>query len=241
MLKIAFIVGRFPLLSEAFILNQITGLIDRGHEVYIYALGGLPLDTSKVHPNVEKYRLIERTYYSPKIPNNQVLRAIKALKLILANWDTAPSVWLQLLNVFKYGQQAASLRLLYQAVPLLRKEQYDIVHCQFGTFGLMGLLFRNLGLIEGKLITTFRGYDISWAIQEFGDRVYNQLFEQGDFFLANCEFFRRRVLKLGCPEEKIIVHGSGIDCSKFAFTPRYLQPDSPVRIATTGRLVEKKG
>ncbi|NEQ25071.1 MAG: colanic acid biosynthesis glycosyltransferase WcaL, partial [Microcoleus sp. SIO2G3] len=113
--------------------------------------------------------------------------------------------------------------------------------CQFGTFGLMGLLFRNMGLIRGKLITTFRGYDISWAIREFGDRVYDELFEQGDFFLANCDFFRQRVLKLGCPEKKIIVHGSGIDCSKFAFAPRYLQSDSPVRIATTGRLVEKKG
>ncbi|NEQ21419.1 MAG: colanic acid biosynthesis glycosyltransferase WcaL, partial [Microcoleus sp. SIO2G3] len=33
-MKIAFIVGRFPLLSEAFILNQITGLIDREESRY---------------------------------------------------------------------------------------------------------------------------------------------------------------------------------------------------------------
>ena len=31
MIKIAFIVGKFPSLSETFTLNQITGLIDPGH------------------------------------------------------------------------------------------------------------------------------------------------------------------------------------------------------------------
>ncbi len=38
-MKIAFIVNDFPLLSETFILNQITGLIDRGHHVDIFATG----------------------------------------------------------------------------------------------------------------------------------------------------------------------------------------------------------
>lgn len=36
-MKIAFFVSLFPRLSETFILNQITGLIDRGHDVDIYA------------------------------------------------------------------------------------------------------------------------------------------------------------------------------------------------------------
>ena len=31
-MNIAFIVSEFPRLSETFIMNQITGLIDRGHE-----------------------------------------------------------------------------------------------------------------------------------------------------------------------------------------------------------------
>ena len=36
-MKIAFIVDNFPCLSQTFVLNQITGLIERGHEVDIYA------------------------------------------------------------------------------------------------------------------------------------------------------------------------------------------------------------
>jgi colanic acid/amylovoran biosynthesis glycosyltransferase len=67
-MKIAIIAGQFPVLSETFILNQITGLIARGHEVDIYA--SQPNDSSKIHPDVEKYQLLKRTYYIPPTPGN---------------------------------------------------------------------------------------------------------------------------------------------------------------------------
>lgn len=240
-MKIAFLVWRFPVLSEAFILNQITGLIERGHEVHIHALNGPPADTSKVHPVVEQYNLIERTYYPPTRPNNYLLRLLKGLGLLLGNIDKNSLTSLQLLNPFKYGKQVFSLKWLYRAIPLLGNGSYDIIHCQFGTLGPMGLVLRNTGILQGKLVTTFRGIDISSYVQEQGEDVYEQLFQEGDFFLANCDFFRRRAINLGCDEKKIVVHGSGLDCSKFAFASRHLPPDGKVRIATTGRLVEKKG
>jgi colanic acid/amylovoran biosynthesis glycosyltransferase len=37
-MKIAFIVGGFPSILKTFILNQITGLIGRGHDVEIFAI-----------------------------------------------------------------------------------------------------------------------------------------------------------------------------------------------------------
>ncbi|MGK7936829.1 MAG: glycosyltransferase, partial [Xenococcaceae cyanobacterium] len=240
-MKIAFIVGTFPTLSVSFIINQIKGLIDRGHEVDIYALDGPPEDTSKVHPIVEEYRLLERTYYPPTRPKNPLLRTLKIIGLLLANLPKNPWVLLQLFNVARFGKEAKQQKLFYKAIPFLRRESYDIIHCQFGIFGIMGLAFRQIGLIEGKLITGFRGYDISKYLQKRGDRVYDDLFKQGDFFVTNCEFFRQRAIKLGCDEEKIVVLGSGIDCSKFAFTPRHFPADGTVRIATIGRLIEKKG
>ena len=36
-MKIAFIVSGFPVLSETFILNEITGLLDLGYDVQIFA------------------------------------------------------------------------------------------------------------------------------------------------------------------------------------------------------------
>lgn len=239
-MKVIFILGRFPVLSEAFILNQITGLIDRGHEVNIYSLEG-PSQETKIHPDVEKYGLVDRTYYAPQVPENYVSRGLKGLWLLATNWYKDPIACARSLNVFKYGKEAASLRLLYAAIPLLGSQPYDIIHSQFGTYALQGMLVRDIGALKGKFISSFRGYDISWYVKEEGDRVYDKLFEIGDFFLTNCDFFKRRILKLGCDPNKIMVHRSGINCSRFAFTTRHPSPDEPIRIATTGRLIEKKG
>ena len=239
-MKIAFLVWRFPVLSEAFILNQITGLIDRGHEVYIHALAGPPKET-KAHPAVEQYRLLERTYHAPERPKSSLMLTLKGIWLLLINLHRNSLSCIALLNASKYGKSSQPWKRFYRAISLLERGPYDIIHCQFGTLGPAGLLFRRVGLLQGKLVTTFRGIDISKHVQEHGEHAYDPLFEAGDYFLANCEFFRRKAIQLGCPEDKIVVHGSGIDCSRFAFKPRYFPTDGWVRIATTGRLVEKKG
>ncbi len=240
-MRVAFFVAHFPVLSEPFILNQIAGTIERGHEVDIYSLDGPPDDISKVHPLVEKYNLLERTIYAPTRPDNELWRWIKGLGLLVRNFHKNPSVCLQLFNQSRYVSQAKSLKMLYRAIPFLEKKSYDIIHCQFSTLGVFGVWFRQLGLIEGKLVSTFRGSDISKFLPKWGKQVYEELFQETDFFLANCEFFKNKAVALGCDTNKIHVHGSGIDCSKFFFQERYFPIDGKVRIATTGRLVEKKG
>ncbi|MBD0336289.1 MAG: glycosyltransferase [Cyanobacteria bacterium Co-bin13] len=237
-MKIAFIVGQFPVLSETFILNQITGLLERGHEVDIYA--DQPGDAKKVHPDVEKYALLERTYYLPQVPENLLLRAIQGLGLVLTGLLKDPLGVLRSLNVFRYGKQALSLWLLYSFIPNFDR-QYDIIHCQFGTLAFRGMAFQQMNAPQAKLITIFRGFDISQFVQQKGRQVYETLFRTGDFFLVNCEFFARRVIELGCDPKRIRVHLSGLDCSKFQFQPRYAPADGPIHIVTTGRLVEKKG
>lgn len=239
-MRIAFVVGRFPVLSEAFILNQITGLIDRGHQVDIYALEGFSHE-EKFHPDVEKYGLLDRAFYAPQIPDNYVWRSLKALGLLIRHAAKDPQMCIKALNIFKYGKRAASLRTLYTTIPFLQSQPYDIVHCQFGTYALQILGVHQIGAVQGKFISAFRGYDISWYVKEKGEDVYNELLEYADFFLTNCNFFRRRVIGLGCEPQKIVVHGSGINCSRFTFKPRSLPEDGRIRIATTGRLIEKKG
>lgn len=238
-MKIAFILGDFPVLSETFIINQIIGLIEDGNEVDIY--GSLPENMSKVHPDVENFNLLSNTYYHPKISRNYFWRFLKAIWLILANFGKLPLLW-RSLNFIRYGKKALSLRLLYLIIPFLKNSRpYDIIHCQFGTHALDGMILRDIGAIQGKLITSFRGYDISRYVQEEGDNVYNKLFIKGDYFLANCEYFRQKAIKLGCNSQKISVQGSGIECNRFPFIPRNLQPNSKIHIVTIGRLVEKKG
>jgi colanic acid/amylovoran biosynthesis glycosyltransferase len=117
-MKIAFIVNQFPVLSETFILNQITGLIDRGHEVDIFAES--KQKESKTHSDIAKYDLLSRTYYR-HMPANKVWRVVKAIGLIISNFYKNPIVILKSLNPFKYGKKALSLELLYATIPVLGK------------------------------------------------------------------------------------------------------------------------
>ena len=97
-MKIAFLVGEFPNVSETFILNQIIGLIDRGHDVDIYAT--VPKNRTAIHLDVEKYNLLKCTRYYPQIPGKYFLRLLKCFWLLLNNCLKAPFLLLRSLNVF---------------------------------------------------------------------------------------------------------------------------------------------
>jgi colanic acid/amylovoran biosynthesis glycosyltransferase len=61
-MKIAFFTRYFPKLSETFIINQVTGLLDRGHDVTVFA--SKSPDEEITHDAVEAYDLIDITIYS---------------------------------------------------------------------------------------------------------------------------------------------------------------------------------
>jgi len=239
-MRIAFLVAHFPRLSETFILNQVTGLIDRGHKVDIFAQ--YIEDWTKVHPDVESYCLQKCTYQLPDIPQNYSARILKGIWFFLLIFSKAPNLLLRSFNVLKYGEQAFNLWLLYSATVLIDKVRtYDIIHCQFGTLGYQGLAFKRLLSPTPKLLLMFRGFDISCYVKQGGAQLYQKLFNEADYCLTNCEFFRQRIIDLGCQPEKVSIHFSGLDVNKFQFGSRYLKPGETVHIASTGRLVEKKG
>ena len=232
-----FLTGPFPTLSETFILNQITGLLDRGHDVHIYAArSGEPL----AHPAVERYRLLERTGYWPAIPLNRLARAARGLGL-MARHATALAALLPSVSGAKYGRTASSLNLLFWASQLTSRPSYDIVYCHFGWNGLYASMLRDLGLLRGRLVTAFHGADLSWQLQVSGSDVYRPLFEKGDLFLPISEHWKEKLIALGCPRERVRVHRMGIDCKRFAFLERRLEAGQPVRLITVSRLIEKKG
>jgi len=239
-MRTAFLVGEFPSLSETFILNQITGLIDRGCYVDIYATK--PKKKSKIHPDVEKYNLLSHTYYYAQIPVSYWSRVWKGIGLFLASFFKDPILLLRSLNVFKYQQKATSFRLLYTVIPFLGKRpNYDIIQCHFGSEGLKGMELRDMGAIKGKLCTIFHGLDLSGHLKKYGDSLYDQLFETGDIFMSISNNWQNQLIKLGCDRQKIIVHRMGIDCQQFTFTPRQPEPDASIRLVSIARLVEKKG
>jgi len=238
-MRVAFIVNRFPVLSQTFVLDQVTGLLDRGHQVDIYPTYGFGPEEATLHPDVLAYGLLERTHYTG-YPSNHLARVLKGLGLLLARGSRHPAV-LRSVNFARYGGTAASMVLLYSALPWLRQGPYDVIHCHFAPSGIIAVLLREIGALQGKIITTFHGYDVGSYPQKHGMLVYEPLFRMGDLYTANTRFTRDLGIALGCPSERIVTLPMGIDLSKFRFAPRQLLPGEPIKILTVGRLVEKKG
>lgn len=239
-MKIAFLVGRFPTLSETFILNQITGLIDRGHEVDVY---GWPSEDEKCHDDIEKYDLLKRTYTAPSLPDSYLKRAIKGGGLLTQLLFKRAGA-MGTLNLLRYRRLAASLRLLYASVPHAREgsREYDVVHCHFGQNGILALALQELGFLNAKrILTTFHGHDVYVDVPRYSSSTRRMLFKKGDGFTVNSEYTARNVVELGGKEEDIEILPVGLDVESFSYQIRRREGGEPVRVLTVGRLVEKKG
>ena len=244
-MKIAFLLAKFPSISQTFVLNQITGLLDRGHEVDIFS--GAIGEQSVLHSDVKNYRLLDRTFCygkfgSRSIPENHFVRFGNAVRLFLNHMDH-PLPLLRSMNAWKFGRDAASLSLFYKTCAFLDRnhDQYDIVHCHFGPNGILGASLMDLGIFRGSFLTTFYGYDISGYVKKYGRHVYEPLFERCEMILCLSELMRRQLLDLGCDREKIVVHHLGISTGRFVFSPRTTTADRKIRLLSIARLVEKKG
>jgi colanic acid/amylovoran biosynthesis glycosyltransferase len=236
-MRIAFIVSTFPKLSETFILSQITGLLDMGHDVRVFSEYRNTKE-DKVHPDVLKYRLMDRTRYFIT-PENWLERAASAGRLVARNLSNGPAELLKSVNFLSLGKKALSLKVLHLLAPMLGT-RFDIIHSHFGINGALAIYLKLMG-VPGRYLTTFHGYDVNSLPHKAPPGYYRELFSHGDRFTSNTDYTRKRAVALGCDEKKITILPVGLDITKFSFRPRQLSRKEPVRLLTIGRLVEKKG
>lgn len=238
-MKIAFLVNQFPSLSQTFILNQITGLIDRGHAVDIYA--NEPGDTTALHPDVESYGLLERTQYAVEVPRRRLPRYLRALKGLITHGWRNPKACARAFNPLRIGHSRHSLNLLYAAMRFLPQRSHDVIHCHFGPVGVRGVLLKEMSAVRGKLVTSYYGHDVTRYPLKFGRDCYRKLFETGDLFLVLSQHMRDQLVELGCDKCRVRVHHLGVDCRRLSFAPREPSQNQRLRILTIARFVEKKG
>ena len=120
-----------------------------------------------------------------------------------------------------------------------------LVHAHFGPDGVSAMpLARGLGV---PLLTTFHGFDATMTDEHarrsfYRHRAYlrgrEKLQREGRLFLAVSEYIRGRLLSVGFPPEKVVVHYNGLDLGLFRPDPKAER--GPV-VLFVGRLVEKKG
>jgi colanic acid/amylovoran biosynthesis glycosyltransferase len=238
-MHIAFIVPEFPSLSQTFVLNQITGLLDRGHDVEIFsATAG---NDEKYHRDVIKYDLLDRTMYFPKIPTDSVKRRLIGLQHAFRLLPRYPMIVLKGLNLIRFGRLATSFTIMFRVVPFLGKRDFDIIHCHFGPMGNIAVQCHRAGALNGKIVTTLHGYDMTSYPRKYGMNVYEKLFEVGDVFLPISHHWKTKLIDMGCTAEKVMVHRMGVDIQQFHFRKSVRPIKGTIKILSVARLVDKKG
>lgn len=111
-MKVAFVLRKFPVLSETFILEQIVGLLEKGIEVDIFSL--FEGNTVCKHSLIDSYNLLERVNF-PKIscPSKALARFLKLPLQFKSSTQASTISRLKSLNFFRYRHQALFLNLLY--------------------------------------------------------------------------------------------------------------------------------
>ena len=214
-LNIAFIVNEFPCISETFILNQIIGLLNKGHRVHIFAYKNNS-DNQKHHDAVSEYDLMNKTRYFPALPQKRIERLCKLANICARQFFKYPKQIMKCLNIRKYGLYEA-VNHLFRMEPLMN-EHYDVIHCQYGPIG-QDLVFLK-EVIDVKIFTSFRGYDLTRVVHENHPSVYEHLFKNGDKFLPVCQYFADKLEELNCPGNRIDVLYSGINLEKYQYQER---------------------
>jgi colanic acid/amylovoran biosynthesis glycosyltransferase len=260
-LHIAMFVGSFPVPSETFIIRQVTGLLDLGHEVDLYA--DTRGDLTAPRPGaVNRYQLLQRTTFMdlpvecapwelPAFPANgetwipgasspiaNEARLTQAAVLKERCRARNPTLTEQVLSESEYGYRALSLSALHRLDRLSGlSRRYDVIHAQFGP---VGESFRfTAELWDAPYIVSFHGYDFCTVPRREGPHCYDRLFQTAELVTVNSNYTWHRLSQLGCPEAKLRKLPMGVDPGDWNFSER--RPGSVIRLITVARLVEIKG
>jgi len=211
-LKIAMIVGGFPKISETFILNQITGLLDLGHEVDIYARRCSR--ESIQHDEVREYALQSRTHWFD-LPSGRGARLVRALSSLARYLPRYPRAILRCLRLTRHGNLYGILNNLMHVPPFLHRH-YEVVLCHFGGNGIDFAFLKSL-FPATRLVTMFHGDDLSLG-DERGRQVFDTLRAAGDLFLVNTDHYGGAKLRAaGFDPAKVVTLHYGLPIKRIAF------------------------
>ena len=126
------------------------------------------------------------------------------------------------------------LRATRRAIQHIRP---DVILAHFGGTGAaIAPVAREQGI---PLIVVFHAFDL--FMRHFRPATYAALWGSGVHSVAVSEHGRRRLLELGCPEDRVRVIHCGVDVTRFAPVPARRPDATGFRLVGIGRFVEKKG
>lgn len=240
-LKIAVVVGTFPVVSQTFIVNQINALIDDGHKVQIYAYKKENHDV--VHDSLKKNNLLENVVYLQKPSVSKIKRFFDFLIWTISNlFKIRWRLFFKTLNVFKYGKDAFTLHLFYESQWFLNRPDFDIIHAHFGPYASRIAYLKSKDIFHNntKLFTTFHGYDLKPNRIENYKKNYRLLLKHSNVISVNSEYLKGILLQVKPGLNNIVVLPVGLDTLYFK-RKKTKKDNRYFDIVFCGRLITLKG
>ncbi len=232
-MKVALVLYHFPVRSETFVIEHALALCRAGVDLTII--------TQKYSGDWENF--------DPK-----VAAEIKKRICLLPSteWRRWPRQFfgtllfsraLKFLNLNCFAIQAGrrdvikNLPVWANTPPLGR---FDAILAHFGPVGILALILRKVGLIEGPIATIFHGFDMSRrsTISRY-KKGYGFLFNLSELMLPISRLWRKQLIDWGAPKHKVEVLHMGVDLPDAP--PDFSRKlNLPLRILSVGRLTHKK-
>jgi len=225
-LNITFIVKEFPKISETFITGQVDRLLDLGHDVRVISLKR-PKNTAGT-PDYGN-RVLYLGY------KDKILHKFASVACRTFSGGFSPDF----LRHMRKCPDALSA-LMYQPLREGILDDADIVLFHFGDLAHKFVFLKNRLGIHKPYLIVFHGVDIARCLPDLPMEERQQLWDFMTHGLPVSEFWKQRLISLGCPGEKLTVHHMGVCVERFVFRER--RPSTgTVRLLSVCRLVEKKG
>lgn len=235
-MRIAVVVETFPTISETFIVNQILGYLNAGHDVFILAYHRGP--DSALHESILDNDLLKHVFYFKSYKKGKFKFILRfALKLItqlkFVNFLTLFELFFKLLKKSKYR-----LSMLEHMQWFVLNKRFDIVHAHFGPIANRILILKSFKTLKHtKVFTSFHGYDLRPDEIRYNRQRYKDLFTRGDGFIVNTPYLRSILEMVKGNLDRVYTIPVGLDINKF-------KPEGikriPYSLLFCGRLIEFK-
>lgn len=233
--RVAYVMSRFPKLTETFVLYEMLALEERGVAVEIFPL----LRQREEVRHAEAERLVHRARFRPFLSWTS-LRAMASFarrdprRSLRAWWDTLSGTWGSA-NFF-----VGALALLPKVARMAREmEELGVqhIHAHFANHpALAAFLVHRLTGIPYSF--TAHGSDLHVDRRMLPEKVREAA------FVVTVSRYNRELIVEECGKdagEKVAVVHCGVDPSAFGPSPARWEEDGPVRVVCVGSLEEVKG
>lgn len=233
-LRVAYIMSRFPKLTETFILFEMSAVERQGVDIWLFPL--LHEREATMHPEAAPY--VARATYLPflSLPilasqwaflRRSPRRYFGAIRTMIAGTWRSPNFLIGGLGIFPKVVHAAGL---------MERDGVRHVHCHFATHpALAGLLIHRLTGITYSF--TAHGSDLHVDRTMLCQKVAEAAFAV-TISNDNRAVFER---ECGAPVPTLEVIHCGVDTDTFHPVPRVADPSRPLAILSIGTLHEVKG